>query len=119
MIPSAEQKRPAANGKSKETIVGLTPSKEEAFALKLRVSVAHTPVSNEGTTIISCLWPCAPPTTTSPRPSEFTTVTDGALSPTFTSFPNNSTSVPLNFVVAVLAPYFNLIYFNKKNIYPE
>ena len=33
------------------------PFKEEAFALKLRVSVAQTPVSSEGTTMISCLCP--------------------------------------------------------------
>jgi hypothetical protein len=92
VIPSAEQKRPAANGKSKETIVVVTSLRSAAFALKLRVSVAHTPVSNEGTTIISCFLPVAPPTTTSPRPSELTTVTEGALSPTFTSVPINSTS---------------------------
>ena len=78
-IPSAEQKRPAANGKSKETIVAVTPSKPATLVLKLRVSVAHTPVSKEGTTIISCLVPVAPPTTTSPKPSEFTTVTAGAV----------------------------------------
>ena len=69
-MPSAEQNLPAANGKSSETITGLTPSKEATFALKLRVSVAHTPVSSEGTTIKSCFLSFAPPTTISPKPPD-------------------------------------------------
>ncbi|PHR54713.1 MAG: hypothetical protein COA44_12550 [Arcobacter sp.] len=84
--------------------------REAALALKLRVSVAHTPVSSEGTTMISCFLPEAPPTVKSPRPSEFTTVIAGALSPTLICVPISSTSVPLNLVVAIIGFLYSFIF---------
>src|SRR5690606_11004184 len=97
----APHQRTCANGKSTLTVNTLTFSKPAASSLKRRVCASHTPVSSEGTTLIKRTEPFESASVTGDK-SFAKTVNSGALSPTFTSFPNKVTGLFLNVIDAIL-----------------
>ena len=107
LIPSVEQNLPIANGRSIEITLSLIAALAAIFSLNLRVSVAQTPVSRDGTAT-SISMPLLPPTLNSPRSCP-TSVTSGAYEPTSTSSPFSAMSAPLNFTFAI---FFLCLKFN-------
>ena len=78
-----------------------------ARSLNLRVSVAHTSVSREGTVTMTCALPVPPPTLTSPR-SAATRLSSGALSPSLSSLPERLTLTPCNLVCCMIFLCFEI-----------
>ena len=92
-MPSAPQKRPAANGKSADTQITCVLSRPAACSLNLRTDVAHVPVSIEGKMLRITRLPLRSARVTSPK-SAFTNVKSGACCPTSGSEPTVETELP-------------------------
>src|SRR5690554_7245461 len=94
-MPSAEQNRPAAKGRSADiprTTVLFSPA---ASLLKRRTEAAHTPVSRLGKMFNTTFFPLQSARDTSAS-SPLTRVKSGAVAPTAGRLPEVCTELPLN-----------------------